>query len=179
MAQLHMIWPDNLLETPPVVTLEPEYGLRCFTEADETAWLRLMAEAGFEGWDSGRLAGMLRAVLPDGFFLVVHRPTARVVATAVATHNPEELHPYGGELGWVAADPVHSGHGLGRAVCSAVVARLLSAGYRRIYLKTDDFRLAALKVYLTMGFVPLLYAEDMAERWRAVYEKLGWEESCP
>ncbi len=174
MPQLHMIWPASRLADPPPVELEPDYSLRCFTPQDEPAWLALMALAGFEGWDHERLAGMIPAILPDGFFLTLHNPTNQVVATAMATHNPDDLHPYGGELGWVAGDPAHSGHGLGQAVCSAVVVRLLAAGYRRLYLKTDDWRLPALKVYLRMGFLPLLYAEDMAERWEKVYAALGW-----
>lgn len=177
MSQLQMIWPESLLHHPPPVELEPDYLLRCFTPADEPAWLAVMALANFEGWDHDRLAGTIPRLLPDGFFLAVHRPTGQVVATAMATHNPDDLHPYGGELGWVVGDPAHRGHGLGQAVCSAVVARLLSAGYRRLYLKTDDWRLPALKIYLKMGFAPLLYAEDMADRWEKVYEAVGWAET--
>ena len=172
MAQLQMIWPEE--RPAPEVRLEPDYRLRTFAPEDEPGWLAVMGKAGFEGWDAERLAGMLLKVLPEGLFVAEHRPTGQVVATGMATHNPEPLHPYGGELGWVAADPAHSGHGLGRAVCSAVVGRFLSAGYRRIYLKTDDWRLAALKIYLQMGFVPLMYTEDMPERWRQVYEDLSW-----
>jgi mycothiol synthase len=171
-----MIWPDRLLDRPPAVVLEPDYFLRTFAPGDEAAWIALMTRAGFPDWDEERLTAWLPRVLPDGLFLAIHRPTGQVVATAMAVEGQEELHPHGGELGWVAADPAHRGHGLGRAVCSAVVARLLEAGYRRIFLKTDDWRLPALVVYLRLGFVPFPYAEDMPERWRKVYEALGWTE---
>ena len=174
MSQLQMIWPETRLDQPPEVQVGADYFLRTFTPEDEAAWVELMTRAGFEGWNGERLAAMILKILPDGFFLAVHRPTGQVAATAMATHNPEPLHPYGGELGWVAAEPAHRGQGLGRAVSSAVVARFLSAGYRRLYLKTDDWRLAAVKIYLQMGFVPLLYAEDMEDRWQEVYEALGW-----
>ena len=50
---------------------------------------------------------------------------------------------------------------------------MIRAGYRRVYLSTDDFRLPALKVYLTVGFEPLMYADDMPARWSAVRRKLG------
>ncbi len=177
MSQLHMIWPEALLDRPPAVSLEADYFLRQYTPEDETAWLGLMAKAGFTEWDHHRLGTWLPRVVPEGFFLAVHAPSGQVVATAMAVVGDDALHPQGGELGWVAADPAHRGHGLGRAVCSAVVRRLLEAGYRRIFLKTDDWRLPALVVYLRMGFVPLLYEEGMAERWRGVYAELGWVEA--
>ena len=61
-----------------------------------------------------------------------------------------------------------------RAVCAAVVARFLQAGYERIYLKTDDWRLPAIKVYLQLGFVPFLFTMGMEERWKTVCAKLKW-----
>ena len=174
MGQLHMIWPENRLDSPPAVRLEDAYQLRNFAPADEGAWLALLGRAGFEGWASARLAAFRPRILPEGWFLAVQRATGQVVATAMATAGPlPPLHPEGGELSWVAADPDHAGHGLGCAVSSAAGDRLLAAGYRDVYLKTDDWRLPAVKIYLSMGFVPLLYAEDMAERWRKVYEALG------
>jgi RimJ/RimL family protein N-acetyltransferase len=68
----------------------------------------------------------------------------------------------------------HAGKKLGRVVCAAATARFLRAGYRRIYLKTDDWRLPAIVTYLRLGYVPLLYAPDMAERWQAVHARLNW-----
>ena len=76
----------------------------------------------------------------------------------------------GGELGWVAGDKDHAGKGLGAAVCNRAVQRFLSAGYRRIYLQTDDVRLAAVKVYLKMGFVPYLFAWDISVPARRINE---------
>jgi mycothiol synthase len=104
---------------------------------------------------------------------VEHRPGKTVVATALATHSPTELHPFGAQLGWVAADPEHKGRKLGTVVSAAATARMLQAGYRRIYLQTDDFRLPAIKVYLDLGYEPLLYCEGMAERWQDVEAALA------
>jgi mycothiol synthase len=168
-----MIWPENLLNSPPEVRLEADYELRLCGPAEEAAWPALMARAGFAGWDGERLEAFRARILPEGWFVAVHRASGQMVATAMAVDGPGPLHPEGGELSWVAGDPDHAGHGLGRAVSSAAVARLLAAGYRRVYLSTDDWRLPAIKIYLSMGFVPLLYAEDMAERWEKVYAALG------
>jgi mycothiol synthase len=169
-----MLWPERLLSTPLEPSLPPDYELRVFRPGDADAYLGLMHGAGFTQFDETSLSQWLDRILPDGLFVVEHRPSAGLVATAMAAHNPSPLHPFGGELGWVAVSQDHAGRGLGRAICSAVVRRFTSAGYRRIYLKTDDWRLPALKVYLGLGFAPFLYAADMAGRWQAACERLGW-----
>ncbi len=174
-SQLQMVWPEERLDTPPEPELPAGYELRQYRPEDRTAYLELVQKAGFEDFDEKRLNNMLRTVLPDGFFVVEQRDSGRVVATAMAVHAPQNIHPHGGELGWVAGDPDHSGRRLGMAVCAAVVRRFIRAGYRRIYLQTDDYRLPAIKTYLRLGFQPFHYREDMEERWRAVCEKLDWE----
>ena len=104
--------------------------------------------------------------------MIAHRATGALVATSIAQHRATPLHPRGGEVGWIAADPEHKGRGLGLAVTAAAVARFIAAGYRRIYLMTDDFRLPAIAVYLKLGFEPFFYAPDMADRWAAVRKQL-------
>ncbi|MCU0521076.1 MAG: GNAT family N-acetyltransferase [Anaerolineae bacterium] len=173
--QLQMLWPEALLSGVPEPSLAPEYVLRIFDPDQDLAdYLSLVHEAGFTDFDEQRVTGCLQRVLPDGFFVAVHMPTDELVATAMATHNPTRLHAYGGELGWVAGRSAHAGNGLGTAVCAAVVRRFLSAGYRRIYLLTDDWRLPALKVYLKLGFVPYLFEAGIAPRWQTICESLHW-----
>ena len=173
--QLHMVWPEWPLDSPPEPVVPPGYELRVYAEADEAAYLALMAAAGFDGWTHERLAELLPSVLPEGHFVVVHEATGELAATAMARHRPSELHPDGGELAWVAGRPAHRGKGLGMAVCAAVTKCFLRAAYRRIYLQTDDFRLAALKIYLKLGYEPFLYCDGMAERWGRVFRELGWK----
>lgn len=171
-----MLWPEALLTASPEPILMPGYAFRIFDPTtDVGAYLSLMHGAGFADFTAERVESCLARVLPDGFFVVEHVPTGELVATAMAGHGPTPLHPYGGELGWVAARKRHAGKGLGMAVCAAVVQRFISAGYKRIYLLTDDFRLPALKVYLKLGFVPFLFREGMEARWEAVCDEVGWD----
>jgi predicted dehydrogenase/GNAT superfamily N-acetyltransferase len=172
--QLQMVWPEDRLGSPPEVHLPEGYGLRGYRPDDAQQWLALMHAAGFAHWTAEGAGRTWRSVIPDGLFVVEHRASGKIVASAMATHNPSELHPRGAELGWVAADPEHRGKGLGLVVCAAAVRRMLSAGYARIFLLTDDFRLPAIKTYLKLGFRPLLFTERMEERWRAVCAELGW-----
>ncbi|MBX3054641.1 MAG: GNAT family N-acetyltransferase [Caldilineaceae bacterium] len=174
--QLRMIWPNDRLESPPSVTIHPDYDLRTFrpdSAEDMKGWCRLMELAGFGLWDEQRLAPIYARILPNGWFFAVHRETGSLAASAMACHEPHPLHPFGGALNWVCGDPAHRGKGLGMTVCAAVTARLLAGGYENVFLITDDFRLPALSIYLRLGYRPLLFAPDMEKRWRAVYEQLG------
>ena len=173
--QLQMVLPETVLSVPPTPEPAAGYELRCFQLGDMAEYIALMASAGFGGWDADGVKGWLRRVLPRGFFVITAADAAGLpVATAMAVHNPSDLHPYGGELGWVAGRSEHAGRGLGIAICAAVIRRFAQAGYDRVYLQTDDERLPAIKVYLKLGFVPFLYQRTMLERWREVCETLGW-----
>jgi predicted dehydrogenase/RimJ/RimL family protein N-acetyltransferase len=173
--QLVMVWPEGRLASPPEPVVPAGYRLRNFEPRDEAGYIELMTRAGFPGWDSARLACVMKKIIPGGFFVVEHVASGRIAATTMATHNPREGHLYGGELGWVAGDPDHAGKGLGLATCAAVTALFLRRGYRDIYLLTDDWRLPAIKVYLKLGYEPELQAPDMPGRWQAVREKLQWK----
>jgi mycothiol synthase len=176
-----MVWPQQRLGRPPDGSLPEGYTLRTFRPGDAAEHIRLMHSAGFVSWNEEQLAGAMDKCLPNGFFVVEHNTSGpfdrlragRLVATAMAHHQPLPHHPCGGELGWVAGDHEHKGKGLGYAVCAAATRRLIEIGYRNIYLRTDDFRLAAIKVYLKLGYVPFLFAPDMEGRWHAVCAKLS------
>ena len=174
--QLQMIWPKDRLDRPPAEPAPDGYELRTYRESDEAAHAALMRAAGFTTWTDEKTRQSLPSCVPGGFFVILHAPTRALVATAMARHNPTEHHPAGGELGWVAGDPRHSGKRLGRAVCAAATRRFLEAGYSDIYLLTDDFRLAAIKIYLRLGFEPMQHCEGMTERWDKVLEELGWRQ---
>ena len=174
LPQLQMILPPDRLREPPPVNLPDGYILRTYRPDDEAAYIDLMRGAGFAHWNAEAIAAALEKTLPDGLFLVVHEASGHLAATAQATHNPAPDHPSGGELGWVAGSAKHAGKGLGLCVCQAAIGRFLQAGYRRIYLKTDDFRLPAIKTYLKIGFRPFLHGSDMLDRWRTVCEQLAW-----
>jgi mycothiol synthase len=170
-AQLQMVLPPEILAHPPTPEVPEGYALRTYRPEDAEALIELERKAGFTKWDRELLDEMLARALPRGIFVVEHE--GELVATAMATHNPTDRHPFGGELGWVAGHPAHSGRGLGRAVCAAVIRRYAQAGYERVYLATDDERLPALSIYLRLGFEPFLYAPGMEERWQSVRQELA------
>ena len=172
--QLHMLWPESRADISGVPELPPGYELRVYRPEDLPEYLELMESATFGFFSEEMVAKDLLRVLPDGFFVIEHLPTGRLVATAQAAHWPSELYPYGGQMGWLAARPEHGGKGLGMIVVAAATRRMLVAGYRCIYLQTDDWRYPALKTYLRLGYVPHLYEPTAEARWRSVCYRVGW-----
>ncbi len=51
----------------------------------------------------------------------------------------------------------------------------MDADYEDIQLRTEYFRLPAIKTYLRLGYLPVLYCEEVEEMWREVCEQLPWE----
>jgi len=171
--QLIMAWPEKRRNNPPDVNVPAGYRLRQYRPADREAHSALAVLCGFDIWQSPEaVEAMVAGVVPGGFFIIEHESSGDLAAAAVGNHNPSPQVPVLAELGWVVTHPDHRGKGLGRAVSAAVTCRLLDIGYDSIYLRTDDHRLAALKIYLLMGYEPSCYADGMAERWAGVRSAL-------
>ena len=173
-TQLRMVWPAYLLDACPTVQLPPGYRVRPYQDGDEPRFFTVMELAGWPGWDADRLGPWQQRLLPQSWFMVVHEDSHELVATGMALKDCCEFGQQGGEIGWIAVDPAHRGQGLGFAISAAATRRLIQEGYRHIHLYTEDWRLAALKTYLKLGYIPLLYAPDMMERWRSVCSRLQW-----
>jgi GNAT superfamily N-acetyltransferase len=175
LPAMYMVWPISRLPVAPEAVLPVGYAAERCLEPDLSA-VRAVIDSdepvSDQAWQSFR-----DQVLPGGAFVVVEAASGRPVATASASHNPRATRyyfPFGGEVGYVAVAPPHRGKGLGRAVVALVVARLIEAGYRHIFLGVQGWRLPAVKCYLRSGFVPLLHAEELLPRWRRVCEQIGW-----
>ena len=174
ITQVQMIWPGARRQSPPTGKLPAGYHLRTFRPGDEAGFYAVMALAGWPGWDVAKLKPWLYRILPEGWFMAVHTQSNQIVATAMATHDPTWRSPFCAELGWVAADPAHAGQGLGTAVVAAATARMIAAGYAHIHLYTEPYRLAALKIYLKLGYLPFLSIPGETDVWREICEQLAW-----
>ncbi|MBC8137795.1 MAG: GNAT family N-acetyltransferase [Fibrella sp.] len=103
-------------------------------------------------------------------FYIEHVPSGAVVATATAREDPS--FPDAGYLHWVGVSPAHRGKRLGNLVSLAVLYEFVATGFHGAVLTTDDHRLAAIKTYLTLGFVPLPGHASHEARWQAVQTAL-------
>ena len=172
MPQLKMIF--DARSTPlPELTAAPGFRLRTVADAELEPYNALRVSAGFKAWSADELRKFRAKVLPDGIFLVQEIAGGRFAASATAESTDMAEFPQVGVLGWVMAHPEFRGRRLGRFVSVAAMHRLYEAGYRFFSLLTDDFRLAAVKTYLDLGWKPWLYLDDMEGRWRALAETLN------
>lgn len=176
--QLQLVFDQRRTIDPTWLETPTGYSLRTYCLGDEAGFYRVMAGAGWPGWDDQRLEPWKARMLPKCWFLVVHDASQEIVASAMGIQDHSKLHPLGAELGWVACDPAHQGKHLGTVVCSAVTARLLQIGYENIHLYTEDWRLAALKTYLRLGYQPLLLDQSYWARWEQICAQLDWP-FCP
>lgn len=93
----------------------------------------------------------------------------------VATITPVIQENKMGYIHMVACRPEYRGMGLGNVLNNIALKFLYDAGCNNAYLTTDDFRLPAIKSYITAGLLPVLYndADEMESRWLNVLSELN------
>jgi mycothiol synthase len=109
---------------------------------------------------------------PKHIFCAVETATGRMVGTASACLDGAKKY---GNLHMVSVRPGSKGLGLGKAVCSAAVNTFIENGADEADLSTDDFRIPAIAIYLSLGFRQFLYDDDMQSRWIAILSGMGWK----
>jgi len=178
--QLRMVIDKEAVCQLPDVVVSTDYVLRQYRSGDADSWADALRQGGFTDWTEAKVLGYLKnAERREGSSLAEFG--GRIVAATFAsrlgnqTHNPSNVvaEPSNiGVLDFVVTHPEHQGRGLGKFTCTAVAKFLVSRGCATIELGTDDWRLPAIHVYLSMGFRPVMNRSDMPERWAAVIEKL-------
>ncbi|OPH57737.1 hypothetical protein BC351_04290 [Paenibacillus ferrarius] len=158
------------LDALPAIELPPGYSLRHFRSGDEAVWEHIIARSfarnvpfeakigGFPYFQEERVQ----------FICLGNEP----VATATAWES-EESGDDRGYLHMVGALPEYTGLGLGYAATLAALYRMRSEGRSRAILETDDFRLAAIKVYWQLGFRPIYLDESHEMRWTPILKLIG------
>jgi mycothiol synthase len=159
----------------PEIEVPDGYLVRTSREGDGLHWARILRESFVEdSFDEARFEREMRqhpAYRPDRIFLVC-APDGLPCATASA-YRLDAYGPNAGCLHYVGVCPAHVGRRLGYAVSLAVLHKFRSEGLQMAVLQTDDFRLAAVKTYLRLGFSPLIVHESQPARWHAVFARLG------
>lgn len=157
----------------PTLTVRDGYTVRSYREGDAADWCRLIS-AGIGGNYTEEAFRQSTAgdagFDPEGLFFA--EKDGQLFGTACAVYRdgvPADM----GYVHMVAVDPMHQGNGLGRALTVAVLHRLRERGFKRAVLETDDWRLPAIRLYLSLGFKPVFRHESHEPRWREINEKLG------
>ncbi|MSQ43197.1 MAG: GNAT family N-acetyltransferase [Chloroflexi bacterium] len=178
--QLQMLRPH--LDHLPDIDVPPGFLLRTWQDGDEVAWGAIMDSPGGIHTSGGWLVHRVREKLidraeftPSGCFLICDTTTPHQIPVASATmwRVATAGHPARGYLHMVGALPDYRGRGLGRAVSLAALMVMASRGDTDAMLETDDFRIAAVRSYLALGFTPVYAPDgdrgpDHRHRWSAV-----------
>lgn len=77
------------------------------------------------------------------------------------------------EIGYIAVRPESRGKKLGYKLLMYILAEMKRRSIASVYLRTDSFRVPAIKTYLKCGFYPYITDENERGRWQLVMEKLG------
>lgn len=172
IPQLRMKSPP--LEGLPELSLPQGAAIRTYAPGDEALWVKLLIANGELGpWNHCRakkaFSGPQRVWRESIHFLYCDGEP--VATSCVQLHGDKPRLP---ELGWVATLPNHRRKGFGRAVSLAAMYFMKSRGYERCFLRVSDRRLAAITLYLGMGFAPELEGHpSFPERWDNVLKRLG------
>ncbi len=95
------------------------------------------------------------------------------VDIATATAVEKDIFPGEGWFRMIGTAPEARGLGAGKLVCLAALHSLAARGYKSVVLSTDDARIPAIKLYLSLGFEPIFTHESHEERWKNVFEKIN------
>lgn len=110
----------------------------------------------------------------DGHFLIRRTDTGEIVAHSNIQLNE---HKEGtGTVHFVAVKPECRGLRLGYCVSEMVLDYAEAHEIPVMYLTTDEFRIPAIKIYLKLGFRPVMWDSDMRERWFPILRELGCHE---
>ncbi len=160
--------------TLPDIVLPEGYSLRSYRDGDDETWADIITRSGDLGEHSAettrqKLTGLTR-FKPEGLLFI--EAAGEPVATACAWRDRDDQWDTG-QVHMVAVVPEHRGHRLSYWVSAAVCHVLRDWGMREVILTTDEFRKAAVKVYLNLGFLPVIRNESHWDRWAAVYAEYG------
>ena len=172
MEQLRMHWKnDGTPAKPPVI---PEgFTVVTFPELENALdkWLDIMQYGLSDRREDADYYKKCMLDLPgyeeDKCFFVLENGKAVASITVVCNYETKA-----GLIHMVGSLPECRGKGVGRLLGSIGEYVLKTAGMQTASLKTDDFRVAAIKVYLGVGFQPDLSTEDFVQRWDAIFSAI-------
>ena len=170
MEQLSMKWENGEV---PCIVCDEDIQIRSYSPKDreplKTALLPL-TEKRFSDAELESCILKHSGVKEEGIFLA--EIDGEVVGTATGYFNGDGK---SGTVHMVSVLDKARGRKLGRAVCGRVLQYLKENGFTQIVLTTDDFRIPAIKTYLSLGFQPVQNNEEMRRRWGAILSRLGEE----
>ena len=109
----------------------------------------------------------------DGYFLILDKDKN------IVGHSNVQLNEHKAgtaTVHFVEVKETEKGKRLGYVATEQVLDYVDSHAIQTTYLTTDEFRIPAIKIYLKLGFRPVMWDADMRERWFPILKELGYNE---
>lgn len=148
------------------------YTLRTYRNGDESAWCTIVNESIEKGWTHSRFRKEIfdsPQFDPKGLFFV--QCDNQLVATACAWQDSAEEYEIG-VVHMVGVLSKYRGMKLGQLLTLELLHYFKNCGFNRAELKTEDFRLPAIRIYLNCGFKPVYLDRSHRAIWGKVYARL-------
>lgn len=173
MEQLIMRWKNNGMGEP-MWHIPPYCHMVDYTQLEEAMekWLDIVQY----GLSDGRMdEAYYHAVMTSHpnyeeskcFFLLENKKPVATI-TVICDYEKKE-----GYIHMVACQEAVRGKGYGTLLSKWALITLIKEGMETAYLTTDDWRIPAIRSYLSVGFEPDLSTEDFVNRWNRIRECLG------
>ena len=146
------------------------FSLRPYKHGDEKSWIALLNCGDFDSqWDSQRFQEyMAQDERAEGSRVILKDEMIVAATFASVQDSSNEV----GRVDFVVSHPDFRGLGLGKVVLIEVLRCLRNKNYKTIMLYTDDWRIPALGMYLSLGFEPEITRHDMPSRWDKIKNTL-------
>lgn len=155
---------------PTVMRPVPDgFTVREATLADDQQLSVVLTAAFQEEWDIKRVRDVLLQAADVVRTWVVVRGD-EIVGTA--SERADERYPDDGYVHWVGVSPTASGHRLGELITEACLVGSRERGLTTMVLQTDDFRQAAIRTYLRLGFLPEYRSDEERAGWTQAFRQL-------
>ena len=146
------------------------FSLRGYKHGDENSWISLLNCGDFDSqWDSERFQEYMTQDERLEGSSVILKDEIIVAATFASVQDSSKQV---GRVDFVVSHPDFRGLGLGKVVLIEVLRFLQKKNYKTIMLYTDDWRIPALGMYLSLGFEPEITRHDMPDRWDKIKNTL-------
>lgn len=158
------------LDDIPVMSLPEGFRFVLFQEGDEKHWVDIEVSSGeFLSFDEGIEAfnyyyGHCYEELKKRCIFIENNEGEKV-ATATAFYADYPIGDITGYVYWVSVKKEYQGKGLSKPLVSMALLKMKELGHKGTFLHTQTHTWLAVKVYLDMGFVPILNENDY----------LGWQ----
>lgn len=160
----------HLNDVPDLLSLEEGYSLRQLASQDEEGLASLLSLAFEEAWDVQRVQAQLTQAndVKASYGIFYHN---ELVATGSSQYLPERA-TKGGFLHWIATHPEHRRKGLAASLIKRLFEDFKERDYETAWLNTQTYRTAAIKAYLSLGFLPVYTHKEAQLIWSTFFQNL-------